>query len=428
MPPRNRPATDQLFPGLQRRASEAREREIPLNAEAGDAPQGRGRRAVLRTQQEIEHDLRSLSEQEREDILSSTHLVTDLADLRDQIRYVDLDKVQPNPAQPRKSFDPQQMDELVESVRTHGVMSPIHVQALSDGTYRIIAGERRWRAARRAGRTNIPVIVKTVDDAQALELALLENLHRADLSALEESRTYRFMMEQFSYTQAQLAERIGKRQAYISKMLALLELPPTIQALMGESESSENIPHGISGEGTTARPLLSAGAAMVLSRVLDPDVQLQLAQRVVEEGLSVRAVEALARDWKLGNPITAAVEIAPEPVDAPQAAEDAEEYSPPRRRTPTVYPTSFARPEPAGPQIRFNDLSLFQLHREVGRIATVDLARLQAALETDLALIAVIRANAEATEQVGDAPPAADHEPSNRSRGETTRRSAVGRE
>ena len=421
MPPRNRPSTDQLFPGLQRRASEARERELPPDVEAGAATQGRGRRAVLRTQQEIEHDLRSLSEQEREDILSSTHLVTDLTDLRDQIRYVDINTVGPNPAQPRKSFDSQQMDELVESVRTHGVMSPIHVQALADGKYRIIAGERRWRAARRAGRTNIPVIVKAVDDAQALEMALLENLHRADLSALEESRTYHFMMDQFHYTQAQLAERIGKRQAYISKMLALLELPTPIQALMGEVESGENIPHGISGEGTPLRPLLSAGAAMVLSRVLNPEVQLQLAQRVVDEGLSVRAVEALVRDWKLGNLNTPVADIDPEPEAAPEWIEEAEEPAPARRRTPTVYPTSFARPEPAGPQIRFNDLSLFQLHREVGRIATVDLARLEAALETDLALIMVIRTNTEATAQVGDAPPATDHERPNSGRGEPSR-------
>ncbi|MDQ2810147.1 MAG: ParB/RepB/Spo0J family partition protein [Chloroflexota bacterium] len=422
MPPRNRPSTDQLFPGLQRRASEAREREIPPDAEAGNASQGRGRRAVLRTQQEIEHDLRSLSEQEREDILSSTHLVTDLADLRDQIRYVDINSVSPNPAQPRKSFDPQQMEELVESVRTHGVMSPIHVQALPDGKYRIIAGERRWRAARRAGRTNIPVIVKAVDDAQALEMALLENLHRADLSALEESRTYRFMMDQFHYTQVQLAERIGKRQAYISKMLALLELPAAIQTLMGEVESGENIPHGISGEGITSRTLLSAGAAMVLSRVLDPEVQLQLAQRVIEEGLSVRAVETLVRDWKLGNLSTAVAEPTVYLEAEPEQIQEAEEPVPARRRTPTVYPTSFARPEPAGPQIRFNDLSLFQLHREVGRIATVDLARLEDALTSDLALIRVIQANAEATAQVGDAPPAADHERPNEGREKPSRR------
>ncbi len=218
------------------------------------------------------------------------------------------------------------------------------------------------------------------------------------------------MMDQFHYTQAQLAERIGKRQAYISKMLALLELPSAIQTLMGEVESGENIPHGISGEGITSRTLLSAGAAMVLSRVLDPEVQLQLAQRVIEEGLSVRAVEALVRDWKLGNLSTAVAEPSVEPEVEPEQIQESEEPVPAHRRTPTVYPTSFARPEPAGPQIRFNDLSLFQLHREVGRIATVDLARLEDALTSDLALIRVIRANADATAQVGDAPPAADHE------------------
>ena len=127
MPPRNRPSTDQLFPGLQRRASEARERELPPDAEAGAAAQGRGRRAVLRTQQEIEHDLRSLSEQEREDILSSTHLVTDLTDLRDQIRYVDINTVGPNPAQPRKSFDPQHMDRAHYTMSSHRLDQLIHL-------------------------------------------------------------------------------------------------------------------------------------------------------------------------------------------------------------------------------------------------------------------------------------------------------------
>jgi ParB family chromosome partitioning protein len=391
MPAKNRPSTDQLFPGLNRRAGEARRQEAAAEEET---TAGRGRRAVLRTQEEIERDLRSMPEGEREAILSSSNLNAEMADLRDQIRYVDIGKVHPNPEQPRKSFDPAQMDELVESIRVHGVLSPIHVQALPDGTYRIIAGERRWRAARRAGRTNIPVIVKTVDDAEALELALLENLHRADLSALEESRTYQFMMDQFAYTQAQLAERIGKKQSYISKTLALLDLPAKIQALMLPPDE-ENIPRGINGE-PMQPALLSAGAAMVISRVIDPDVQLEIAHRTIEEGLSVRQVETLVREWKEQSAQEAAAMNArirgEEPPTAP-------------RRNQATYP-AFHRPEPAGPQVRFNDLSMFNLYREVGRIATVDLARLEDALRTDLELIAQYRAETEAAMGESDANPA----------------------
>ena len=402
MPAKNRPNVSQLFPGLERRAAEARERAA--EAEEAAAPVGgRGRRAVLRTQEEIEADLRALSDQEREEVLSSTHLVADAADLRDQIRYVDLDLVQPNPTQPRKHFDALKMEELVDSIRANGVLSPIHVQALPGGRYQIIAGERRWRAARKAGRTNIPVIVKAVTEQQALELALLENLQREDLSPLDEARTYRFMLDEFHYTQAQLAERIGKRQAYVSKMLSLLDLAPAVQALLAPADlgsgDAQDIPHGINAAGNgdarlDAPALLSAGAAMVLSRIGDPEAQVQLARRVIDEGLTVREVEALVRDWKRGP-------LAEDDVPAADSARDAAagggegtaRREPP---CPTVYPSSYGRPDPAGPQVRFADLSVFQLYREVGRISTVDLARLEDALESDLALIQSIRANYEA--------------------------------
>jgi ParB family chromosome partitioning protein len=399
MPAKNRPPVKSLFPGLERRAEEARQRESTANqtTDAEIPASGRGRRAVLRTQEEINRDLRALPEGEREAVLSSTHLVADTEGLRDQIRYVDITAIESNPAQPRKRFDPAKLEELADSIRAQGVLSPIHVQALPDGRYRIIAGERRWRAARKAGRTNVPVIIKAVDDRQALELALLENLQREDLSPLEEAQTYRAMMQTFGLTQVEIGARIGKKQAYISKMLALLELPAGVQALMDtEASSGDNIPRGI----TPSAPL-SAGAAYVLGRLPDPAAQEALARRVVEEGLSVRAVEALVRDWP-------GVSASPAPItdeneqesDEPQP-ETEKVVAPtpqPARRAPTVYPTTFSRPAPAGPQVRFADLSVFQLYREVGRITTVDLARLEDAIRADLAMLEVLRANAEATE------------------------------
>jgi ParB/RepB/Spo0J family partition protein len=406
MPARQRPPVKSLFPGLERRAAEAREAPpVPEEAPAPAQESGRGRRAVLRSQEEIEQDLRALPEDEREAVLSSTYLVADQEALRDQIRYIDIAKVHPNPHQPRKQFDPARLDELAESIRAHGVLNPIQVQALPDGQYQIIAGERRWRAARKAGRTNIPAIVKSVDTRMALEIALLENLQREDLSPLEEAETYQTLLREFGLTQAALGARIGKKQAYISKMLALLELPASVQALMTPTLPPD-IPRGIA-----APAPLSAGAAYVLGRLPDSQAQEEVARRVVIEGLNVREVEQLVRDWRTdGSASEFMTETPAEEGDtgAPEAKEAS--AAPPAPavsrapRAPTVYPTTFTRPEPAGPQVRFADLSVFQLYREVGRITTVDLARLEDALRTDLAMIEVMRTNAEA-ESAAEATP-----------------------
>ncbi|MDQ3705222.1 MAG: ParB/RepB/Spo0J family partition protein [Chloroflexota bacterium] len=190
---------------------------------------------------------------------------------------VPVDSIAPNPRQPRGTFDLEDLEDLAASIREHGVLQPLVVtQAGNEGSYNLIAGERRWRAAMLAGLEQVPVIVKETSSRGMLELALVENLQRADLNPLEEATAYRALVDDFGMKQDEVADRVGKSRQAVANSLRLLRLPPAIQEALAAGSMSE-------------------GHARALLQVPDTDLQLQLAQRIASEGLSVRQVEALAR-------------------------------------------------------------------------------------------------------------------------------------
>ena len=179
-----------------------------------------------------------------------------------------------NPHQPRTHFDEESLNELAASIRAVGVLQPLLVRTLRPGTYQLIAGERRMRAAERAGLSQVPVIVRDATDAASAEQALIENVHREDLGALEEAAAYQQLLEDFGLTHDQLASRVGKNRATISNSLRLLTLPASVQQLIADRR-------------------LTSGHAKVLLSITDRAQQERIAQQVVREGLSVRATESL---------------------------------------------------------------------------------------------------------------------------------------
>ena len=154
------------------------------------------------------------------------------------LKTLPLQKVEPNPAQPRKYFDPDELQELADSIAMHGVIQPLTVRLLPSGYYQIIAGERRWRAARLAGLTEIPVVVIEADDKKAMELALIENLQRADLNPVEEALGYQQLISEYGMTQEQAAERVGKSRPAVANALRLLSLSRPVQDLLAEGRLS----------------------------------------------------------------------------------------------------------------------------------------------------------------------------------------------
>ena len=192
------------------------------------------------------------------------------------LREVPVGRVRPNPRQPRKHFDEDSLGALAASVREVGVLQPVLVRLLGGDEYELIAGERRWRAAKRAGMPTIPVIVRNVDDLASLEQAVVENLHRQNLNPLEEAAAYQQLIEDFSLTHDQLATRVGRSRVAVTNALRLFQLPPSIQRLVAEGQ-------------------LSGGHARALLSTPDRAFQESLARRVVSQGLSVRAVEESVR-------------------------------------------------------------------------------------------------------------------------------------
>ena len=183
--------------------------------------------------------------------------------------------VESNSSQPRKYFDDAALAELADSIRQHGIIQPLTVRKLSSGYYQIIAGERRWRAARLAGLKEVPVIVIEADDRTAAELAMIENLQREDLNPMEEAAGYRTLIDQYHMTQEEAANRVGKSRSAVTNVLRLLDLDPTVQKLVENAQ-------------------LSAGHARALVP-LSPARQIQAANAIVESGLSVRQAELLAK-------------------------------------------------------------------------------------------------------------------------------------
>ncbi len=185
--------------------------------------------------------------------------------------------IQPNPFQPRTSFDEDTLAALTSSIRAVGVLQPVLVRPTSDGGYQLIAGERRWRAAKRAGLPTIPAIVRDVSDMPSIEHALIENLHRQDLNPLEEAGAYQQLIEDFGLTHEQLSTRVGKSRAAITNTLRLFQLPPSVQKMVSEGA-------------------LSAGHARALLGTPDRAFQEHWARRAVADQLSVRAIEEAVRE------------------------------------------------------------------------------------------------------------------------------------
>ncbi|MCL2402478.1 MAG: ParB/RepB/Spo0J family partition protein [Oscillospiraceae bacterium] len=193
--------------------------------------------------------------------------------------YLPIVKIEPRPEQPRYIFREDGISELAESIREHGIMSPLTVRLAEDGIYQIIAGERRWRAARLAGLTEVPARIIVADDKKAMELALVENLQREDLNPLEEARGYKALIDEFDMTQEEVSQRVSKSRPAVTNSLRLLTLPDTLVEMV---ES-----------GT-----LNAGSARALIPLNDAERMTVAARRVVKDGMSVRDVEALVKKLK----------------------------------------------------------------------------------------------------------------------------------
>ncbi|MDX6647229.1 MAG: ParB family transcriptional regulator, chromosome partitioning protein [Miltoncostaeaceae bacterium] len=188
-----------------------------------------------------------------------------------------LDAIDPNPDQPRRTVDAAAIEALADSIRASGLVQPVTVRPAGEpGRYELIAGERRWRAARQAGLDRIPALVREADERERLELALIENLVREDLNAIEVARACASLLEDFGQTHAELARRLGRSRPAVSNLVRLLELPPEVQEMVADGRLSEG----------HARAVLGADGARA---------RRQLAERIAAEGLSVRQAEALAR-------------------------------------------------------------------------------------------------------------------------------------
>ena len=201
---------------------------------------------------------------------------------QETITKLPLQKVEPNPNQPRRSFDEEELQALADSIAEHGILQPLAVRALDGGFYQIIAGERRWRAARMAGLDEVPVVVLDADDRTVMELALIENLQRQDLNPMEEAEGYRVLMEDYGLTQEQAAARVGKSRPAVTNALRLLALPDEVRAMV------EN--------GT-----LSAGHARAVLSLPSERLQKAAAQRIIALRLSVRQAEAMCKRMAAGE-------------------------------------------------------------------------------------------------------------------------------
>ena len=190
-----------------------------------------------------------------------------------------IQKVEPNPDQPRKDFDEVELQSLADSIATHGVVQPLTVRELKGGYYQIIAGERRWRAARLAGLSEVPVVIIEADDKTTMELALIENLQRQDLNPVEEALGYQSLMEDYGLTQEETANRVGKSRPAVANALRLLNLSPHVLEMVREGS-------------------LSAGHARAVLQLKTDRAQLQAAQKIVNLGLSVRQAELLCKNMQ----------------------------------------------------------------------------------------------------------------------------------
>src|SRR5215203_4929866 len=225
---------------------------------------GKGIRSLL---QSIDSDLKNTAGQLKPQVVEAATSVLRLP----------LENIETNPKQPRRDFDEQSLQELAQSIRLHDIIQPITVSKLHGNKYRLIAGERRWRAAKIAGIKDIPAFVRQANDQALLELALLENLQREDLNAMEIALSYKRMMDELNHTQEQVAERMGKDRSTVTNYIRLLRLPPDIQIAVRNGE-------------------ISMGHARALINVDAIDKQLYIFDEIKTKGLSVRQTENLVRN------------------------------------------------------------------------------------------------------------------------------------
>ena len=227
---------------------------------------GKGIRSLL---QSIDTDLKTTSGQLKPSVVENVTSSSRIA----------VEEIEPNPKQPRHDFDENALKELATSIKLHDIIQPITVSKLTSGKYRLISGERRWRAAKMAGLKDIPAFVRQANDQQLLELALLENLQREDLNAMEVALSYKRMMDELEYTQEQVADRMGKDRSTVANVIRLLKLPPDIQLAVRKGS-------------------LSMGHARALIALELVDAQLIAFKEIVAKGLSVRQTEALVQQLK----------------------------------------------------------------------------------------------------------------------------------
>ena len=195
------------------------------------------------------------------------------------VTYLRVTQIEPNRHQPRTDFEESALRELADSIRQHGVIQPLIVRSLDSGGYQIVAGERRWRASRMAGLAEVPVIIRTLDDGETLELAMIENLQREDLNIVEMALGYQALMAQYGFTQEQLATKLGKSRPVIANTLRLLTLPQTVLEQMRQGK-------------------ISPGHARALVALDDPELIDDIARKVVEDRVLVRDIEKMARQRK----------------------------------------------------------------------------------------------------------------------------------
>lgn len=206
-------------------------------------------------------------------------LLGDALDDTGRVMDISIDEISPNPWQPRRDFDEESLNALASSIRENGLIQPVVVRKKKDGTYELAAGERRWRAAKMAGLTVIPAISKEYDDRSMAEMALVENLQRKDLNPVDEGMAYRKLMDEYGLTQEGISQKVGKSRPYVANMVRLLDLPEEVKDFLSKGQLTAG----------QARPLLG----------LESDAEkVQLARRIVKEGLSARKVEDIIREGK----------------------------------------------------------------------------------------------------------------------------------
>ena len=196
-----------------------------------------------------------------------------------------INDIEPNRDQPRKTFDEEALSELAKSIADHGVIQPLLVRPMTDGSYQLIAGERRWRASRMAGLSEVPVVIREMSDSEAMELALVENLQREDLNPIEEARGFQLLMETYALTQEQAASRVGKSRPAVANAMRLLLLPNDVLQMVETG-------------------VLSAGHARALLGLPQSEDMVALAKLIVEKGLSVRETERMVKTAAQGKPKT----------------------------------------------------------------------------------------------------------------------------